>query len=84
MFKHFFGDNHIFFNVKHRKREPEGVHGQLEGCNRNLGLKAAVAKVWTHGKGAVSYRILVVAYRILVDPQPKATFANDIHDSKDL
>ena len=25
-----------FFHVKHRKREPEGVHGQLEGCNRNL------------------------------------------------
>ena len=23
-------------HVKHRKREPEGVHGQLEGCNRNL------------------------------------------------
>ena len=31
--------------VKHRKREPEGVHGQLEGCNRKLRPKAAVAKV---------------------------------------
>ena len=30
-----------FFHVKHRKREPEGVHGQLEGCNRTV---AAVAK----------------------------------------
>ena len=27
----------------HRKREPEGVHGQLERCNRNLRPKAAVA-----------------------------------------
>ena len=33
-----------FFHVKHRKREPQGVHGQLEGCNRNLRPKAAVAK----------------------------------------
>ena len=33
-----------FFHVKHRKREPEGVHGQLEGSNRNLRPKAAVAK----------------------------------------
>ena len=33
-----------FFHVKRRKREPEGVHGQLEGCNRNLRPKAAVAK----------------------------------------
>ena len=30
-------------HVKHRKREPEGVHGQLEGFNRNLRPKAAVA-----------------------------------------
>ena len=33
-----------FFHVKQRKREPEGVHGQLERCNRNLRPKAAVAK----------------------------------------
>ena len=26
----------VFVHVKHRKREPEGVHGQLEGCNRNF------------------------------------------------
>ena len=38
-------------HVKHRKWEPEGVHGQLEGCNRNLRPKAAVAKVYTHDKG---------------------------------
>ena len=31
-----------FFHVKHRKQEPKGVHGQLEGCNRNLRPKAAV------------------------------------------
>ena len=30
-------------SVKHQKREPEGVHGELEGCNRNLWPKAAVA-----------------------------------------
>ena len=29
--------------VKQRKRETEGVHGQLEGCNRNSRPKAAVA-----------------------------------------
>ena len=40
-----FGDNHIF-HVKHRKREPEGVHGQLEGCNRKMRPKAAVANVF--------------------------------------
>ena len=34
---------HICHHVKHRKREPEGVHGQLEGCNRNLRPKAAMA-----------------------------------------
>ena len=34
----------FLFHVKQRKREPEGVHGQLEGCNRNLRPKAAVAK----------------------------------------
>ena len=33
-----------FFHVKHRKREPEGVHGQLEGCNRKMRPKVAVAK----------------------------------------
>ena len=33
-----------FFHVKHRKQEPEGVHGHLEGCNRNLRPNAAVAK----------------------------------------
>ena len=33
-----------FFHVKHRKWEPEGVQGQLEGCNGNLRPKAAVAK----------------------------------------
>ena len=27
----------------HRKREPEGVHGQLKGCNRNLRPKTAMA-----------------------------------------
>ena len=27
-----------------------GVHGQLEGCNRNSRPKAAVAKVYKHGK----------------------------------
>ena len=31
------------FHVKHQKREPEDVHGQIEGCNRNLRPKAAVA-----------------------------------------
>ena len=30
-------------HVKHGKREPEGVHGQLEGFNRNLRPQAAVA-----------------------------------------
>ena len=30
--------------------EPEGVHRQLEGCNRNLQPPAAVAKVYTHEK----------------------------------
>ena len=30
-------------HAKHRKWEPEGVHGQLEGCNRNLRPKAAGA-----------------------------------------
>ena len=33
-----------FFHVNHRKREPEGVHGQLEGRNRNVRPKAPVAK----------------------------------------
>ena len=30
-------------HVKHRKREPKGVHEQLEGFNRNLRPKATVA-----------------------------------------
>ena len=31
--------------LKQRKREPEGVHAwQIEGCNRNLRPKVAVAK----------------------------------------
>ena len=30
------------YYVKHRKWEPEGVHRQLEGCNRNLPPKATV------------------------------------------
>ena len=50
---------HICHHVKHRKWEPECVHGQLEGCNRNLRPKAAVAKVYTHGKGVAGYRVLV-------------------------
>ena len=38
-----------FFHLKHRKREPEGVHRQLDnGCNRNLRPKAAVGKVHMH------------------------------------
>ena len=41
-----FGCNH----VKHRKWEPECVHGQLEGCQRSLRWKAAMAKVYTYGK----------------------------------
>ena len=39
-------------HIKHRKWEPERVYGQLEGCNRNLRPKAAVAKVF-HRKGIV-------------------------------
>ena len=31
-------------HIKHRKREPEGIYGHLGGCNRNLPLKADVAK----------------------------------------
>ena len=38
MLRHF-----SFLHVKHREWEPEGVHGQLEGCNRNSRPKAAVA-----------------------------------------
>ena len=34
---------HIWSPFIRRKREPEGVHGQLEGFNRNLRPKAAVA-----------------------------------------
>ena len=37
------------FHVKHLKWEPEGLRGQLEGCNRNLRSKATVANVF-HGK----------------------------------
>ena len=33
-----------------RKLESEGVHGLLEGFNRNSRPQAAVAKVYTHGK----------------------------------
>ena len=40
----------LIFHVKHRKRKPENVHGQLEGCKRNLRPKAAVVKVF-HSKG---------------------------------
>ena len=32
----FFSLFFYFLHVKHRKREPDGAHGQLEGCNRNL------------------------------------------------
>ena len=39
--------------IKHRKREPEGVPGQLEGCNRDLRPKAAAAKVF-HDKDGPS------------------------------
>ena len=57
-----------FFHVKHWKREPEGVHGQLEGCNRNLRPKAAVAKVYTHGKDVVVPAVPLPACRVLVGP----------------
>ena len=37
----------VCLHLKHLKREPEGVHTwQIEGCNRNLRPKAAVAKVF--------------------------------------
>ena len=48
-----FFERTTIFHVKHRKREPEGVHRQLEGCNRNLQPKAAVSKVF-HLKGIVT------------------------------
>ena len=36
-----------FFHAKHGTREPDDIlHEQLEGCNRNLRPKAAVAKVF--------------------------------------
>ena len=57
------------FHVKHRKWEPEVVHGQLEGCNRNLRPKAAVAKVYTHGIGVVVPAVRLPACRVLVGPQ---------------
>ena len=42
----------VCLHLKHRKWEPEGVHAwQIEGCNRYLRPKAAVANVYTHGKG---------------------------------
>ena len=55
-------------DVKHRKWEPEGVHGELEGCNGNLQPKAAVAKVYTHGKGVVVPAVRLLACRVLVGP----------------
>ena len=47
-----------FLNVKHRTREPEGVHVQVEGFNRNLWLKAAVAKVFNRKSYNTSYNRL--------------------------
>ena len=42
----------VCLHLKHRKWEPKGVHAwQTEGCNRYLRPKAAVAKLYTHGKG---------------------------------
>ena len=35
--------NFYSVHANHRKWEPEGVHRPLEGCNRNLRPKAAVA-----------------------------------------
>ena len=54
LFEFFF--NCCFVHVNHRKWEPEGVHGQLEGCNRNLRPQAAVAKVYTHGNKSCYFR----------------------------
>ena len=42
-------------HVKHLKWEPEGVQRQLEGCNRILWPKAAVAKVYMHGNKSQSF-----------------------------
>ena len=43
-------------------------HGQLEGCNRNLRPKAALAKVYTHSKGVVVPAVRLPACRVLVGP----------------
>ena len=52
------------FHVKHRKREPEGLHGQLEDCNRTLRPKAAVANnnhlAPNYSRGQVYYTSLNV------------------------
>ena len=42
--------DNAFLLIKHRKQDPEDVHRQLEGCNRNLRPKVAVAMVF-HCKG---------------------------------
>ena len=55
-------------HVKHRKREPEGVHGQLEGCNKKLRPKAVLkntAALWQRYR---RYRVTGFYYRVLVDP----------------
>ena len=55
-------------HVKHRKREPEGVHGQLEGFNRNLRPQAAVANNnnlapnFSSGQESESVRVREVFY----------------------
>ena len=46
-------------HVKHQKREPESVYGQLEGCNRKLRPKATVAKVYTHCKTTVTSQFVI-------------------------
>ena len=51
MKKYFVFAGKALLHVKHRKREPEGVHGQLEGCNRNLWPKAAVVAKLFHRRG---------------------------------
>ena len=51
-----------------RKLESEGVHGLLEGYNRKSRPQAAVAKVYTHGKGTKHPVPPVPGSRILVDP----------------
>ena len=55
-------------HVKHGKREPEGVHGQLEGFNRNLRPQAAVANNnnlapnFSSGQESESVRVREVFY----------------------